>query len=141
MKETYITITEKGIVNKEAFKAFLRGLGFGRFILKAEKKDKRSLPQNAYLHACVIPIVLECLKDAGWNQIKTLEDAKDFIKVKFLSYDMVNEETGEVITMFKNTSGLNKEEFAVLIQEISIWLAEYFQTILPEPGQQSTFNL
>jgi hypothetical protein len=48
MKETYITITEKGITNKQPFINFLKSLGPGRFLIKAEKKDKRSNPKNAY---------------------------------------------------------------------------------------------
>lgn len=141
MKETYISITEKGVVEKERFKSFLKDLGTGKWIIKAERKDKRSNQQNRYLHGIMLPIVRDALKEAGWNNIKTIEDAKDFIKIKFLKYDLANEHTGEVVEMYRNTSGLTKLQFSELVQDVQIWLDEYFSIELPLPGQQTMFNL
>jgi hypothetical protein len=85
----------------------------------------------------MLPIIKDALREAGWNEIKTIEDAKDFVKVKFLKYDLVNEETGEVVMMFRNTSALTKLQFMELVTDVQIWLLDYFNIDLPLPGEQS----
>lgn len=137
-RELFISVNDFGIVNKNQLKAFLLELPIGKWLLKAERKDKRSGQQNRYLHGVMLPIIRDALKDAGWNNIKTIDDAKDFVKVKFLKYDMVNEQTGEAVEMYRNTSALTKLQFMELVQDVQIWLLEFFQIELPLPGEQSS---
>jgi hypothetical protein len=139
VKELFITIGSEGIVNKKQVRQFFGDLPPGKWLLKAERKDKRSSQQNRYLHGVMLPIIRDALKDAGWNMIKTVEDAKDFVKVKFLKYDMPNEATGEVVEMYRNTSALTKIQFMELVQDVQIWLMEFFSIELPLPGEQTAF--
>jgi uncharacterized protein YegL len=140
MKETYITITEKGIVNKQPFINFLKSLGSGRFLIKAEKKDKRSLSQNAYYWKIVVPMVLDGLQDAGYN-VKTKFQSHEIMKELFLSEDIVNETTGErLTTITRSTADLNKEQFNKFFEEIWRWASEYLNIVIPEPNQQTEFN-
>jgi hypothetical protein len=108
---------------------------------KIERKDKRSTQQNRYLHGVMLPIIRDALREAGWNQIKTIEDAKDFVKLQFLKYDLVNEKTGEVKEGYRNTSALTKLQFMELVQDVQIWLQEYFSIYLPLPGEQTKMDL
>jgi hypothetical protein len=108
---------------------------------KIERKDKRSTQQNRYLHGVMLPIIRDALREAGWNQIKTIEDAKDFVKLQFLKYDLVNEKTGEVKEGYRNTSALTKLQFMELVQDVQIWLQEYFDIYLPLPGEQTKMDL
>jgi hypothetical protein len=136
-KEVLITKDDVGIVNKKQLRDFFVELSTGKWLLKAERKDKRTSQQNRYLHGIMLPIIKDALREAGWNEIKTIEDAKDFVKVKFLKYDLVNEETGEVVMMFRNTSALTKLQFMELVTDVQIWLLDYFNIDLPLPGEQS----
>jgi hypothetical protein len=134
MKEVFLTIKDKRVVEKV-------DLPDGRYASKWSRKDKRSNQQNRYLHGVMLPVIKEALRGAGWNMIKSIEDAKDFVKIKFLKYDMVNEDTGEVVEMYRNTSALTKAQFSELVQDVQIWLLEFFNIHLPLPGEQSSmFN-
>lgn len=136
-REIIITKSDVGIVNKNQVKQFFNELPTGRGLLKYERKDKRTNQMNRYLHGVLLHVVKDALRGAGWNQIKTIEDAKDFVKVKFLKYDLVNEETGEVVEMYRNTSDLTKLQFMELVQDVQIWLLDYFNIELPLPGEQT----
>jgi hypothetical protein len=99
-----------------------------------KSKKKRSNPQNAYFHGIVLPIVYECLKEAGHTL--SLLDVKDMLKLKFLKVSvMINEDTGEVLERIKNTSELTTTEFMDFIAEIQIFVAEYFDVQIPSPNE------
>lgn len=135
--DVMVTISGKAVVNKRDLGRAIESLPDGRYLFKIERKDKRSTQQNRYLHGVMLPIIRDALRDAGWNNIKTIEDAKDYVKIKFLKYDVVNEKTGEVSEMYRNTSALTKLQFMELVQDVQIWLMEFFNIDLPEPGEQS----
>jgi uncharacterized protein CbrC (UPF0167 family) len=137
VREVLVTIANREVVNKKDLKRVVEGLPDGRYTAKFERKDKRSTQQNRYLHGVMIPIIKDALREAGWNEIKTMEDAKDFVKIKFLKYDVVNEKTGEVVEMYRNTSALTKMQFMELLQDVQIWLLDFFNINLPMPGEQT----
>ena len=62
-------------------------------VIKIEKfKKKRSTQQNRFYYGIVVPIVQNCLKEAG--HIMTNESTHDLIKLKFLKETLfVNETT------------------------------------------------
>lgn len=137
MPEVFVTISNKEVVNKKDLKKAIVNLADGKYLFKMERKDKRSNQQNRYLHGIMLPIVKDALREAGWNNIKTIEDAKDFLKIQFLKYDVVNEKTGEIKVMYRNTSELTKLQFMELVQDVSIWLLDFFNIELPLPGEQT----
>jgi hypothetical protein len=49
-KEVLITKDDVGIVNKKQLRDFFVELSTGKWLLKAERKDKRTSQQNRYLH-------------------------------------------------------------------------------------------
>lgn len=109
-------------------------------VLTLEKpKKKRSNPQNAYYHGVVIPIVQNCLKEAG--HVMTKESTHDLLKLKFLKESLItNEDTGEIIERIKSTTELTTSQFMDLIAEISAFTLEYFNTIIPAPNEDLTLN-
>ena len=116
----------------------LNELPNGAYTFTIESANKRSSRVNRYLHGVVFQICFDALRDAGFNEIKDLQDAKDFVKQKFLSVNVVNENTGEVIgQIVKHTADLNQEETTEFIEDIAQWLAEYFSIELPPPNTQS----
>ena len=112
-----------------------------QIVIKIEKaKKKRSTQQNRFYYGVIIPIVQNCLKEAG--HIMTNESTHDLIKLKFLKEALfVNEETGEVIERIKSTTELSTSQFMDLLAEINNFTFEYFGVSLPSPTDDLTLNL
>jgi hypothetical protein len=112
-----------------------------QIVIKIEKaKKKRSTQQNRFYHGIIIPIVQNCLKEAG--HIMTNESTHDLIKLKFLKEALfVNEETGEVIERIKSTTELSTSQFMDLLAEINNFTFEYFGVTLPSPNDDLTLKL
>jgi len=112
-----------------------------QIVIKIEKaKKKRSTQQNRFYYGVIIPIVQNCLKEAG--HIMTNESTHDLIKLKFLKEALfVNEETGEVIERIKSTTELSTSQFMDLLAEINNFTFEYFGVSLPSPNDDLTLNL
>lgn len=102
-------------------------------------KKKRSNPQNAFYYGVVIPIVQNCLRDAGY--IMNNDATHDLIKLKFLKeVILTNEETGEVLERVKSTTELSTSQFMDFISEIRMFTIEYFGADIPEPNENLTLK-
>lgn len=99
-------------------------------------KKPRSLPQNAYLHAVLIPCFRDALYEAGWDEVKTDLDAKKIMKELFLRASKVNKETGELLEYVRDTSELNVEEMNILYEDVWRFCAETFHYKIPRPNEQ-----
>ena len=112
-----------------------------QIILKIDKaKQKRSTQQNRFYYGVIIPIVQNCLKEAG--HVMTNESTHDLIKLKFLKETLfVNETTGEVIERIKSTTELSTSQFMDLLAEINNFTFEYFGVSLPSPNDDLTLKL
>ena len=102
-------------------------------------KKKRSNPQNAFYYGVIIPIVQNCLRDAGY--LMTNEATHDLIKLKFLKETILtNEETGEIVERVKSTTELSTSQFMDFVAEIRAFTNEYFGVDIPEPSQEMTLD-
>jgi len=138
MNEVVIYKEGGTVQNVKAMAAFLNSLPNGKFLITAKNIRRRSLPQNAYLHGVVIPLVYEGLRDAGFSEIRDHEDAKKVIKSLFLKQKIVNPNTGEVITeIIKDTHELTTSEMIAFIDDVVMWSAEYLSITIPEPMSQT----
>lgn len=110
-------------------------------VIKIEKfKKKRSTQQNRFYYGIILPIVQNCLKEAG--HIMTNESTHDLIKLKFLKEALfVNETTGEIIERIKSTTELSTSQFMDLLAEINNFTFEYFGVSLPSPNDDLTLKL
>lgn len=107
----------------------------GRYLLKLEKRDKRTNDQNAYLHT-IFPLIRNGLQDIGYREVKTADDAKWVCKSLFLSYEIENG-TGGKIRMVKRTRDLTKDEMSAFIEEVIQWAAEYLGVVIEPPLTQT----
>lgn len=106
-------------------------------IRKATKK--RSNPQNNFYHGVVIPIMQNCLKDAGY--LMNNEQVHELLKLRFLKETIfVNEETGECVERIKSTTELSTTDFMSYIQHIQQFALEYFNTTIPDPSSETTLK-
>lgn len=115
-------------------------------IIIERRVRKRSLKQNNYYWAVVIPLTLSGMIDAGWDIDR--EGVHDFLRSNF-AYDMiVDKDTGEIMTgpddkpliqVFR-TSKMTTIEFNAFIEKIQMWAVEYLNVNIPSPNEQIEFT-
>ena len=92
------------------------------------KRSKRSIQQNSFFHSWVA-----LLSDhTGY----TRAEMKDILKWEFLQIEKVNEKTGRLYKCTRDTSSLNKSQFADFCTEIQHWSETEFGARLPLPNEQ-----
>ncbi len=131
-------ISEDGkmtIVNRKDFDAYVSQFSGKQVTIDVRKKiSKRSNPQNAYYHACVVPIMQQAFKDLGYRLSR--EETHLVLRQRFLKNDIINED-GEVIAQtIVSTTTLTKSQFNDYLAEITQFAAEYFNVQIPEPNEQ-----
>lgn len=134
MTSAIIHIKDHQIINGKAFDNLFAPLENGRYEVKVTKANNRSLSQNAYLHGVVIPLVFDGLKDAGFDEVRTHEDAKVIIKELFLKHPVTN--GSETFQVTKGTHQLSTVEMMAFVADVQRWASEYLGVIIPDPGQK-----
>jgi hypothetical protein len=135
--EVILHIENGHVTNPKAIRKALEEAGSGTFLVQFRPRKQRSLNQNAYFHAVMVPMVLEGLREVGYSEVKTLEDAKDILKTLFLKKTIRNERSGEEIPVIRNTSELSTSEFNVFMEEVARWASEYLGVFIPPPNYQT----
>lgn len=136
--EIFLEIDKDGIITrgKTLLQKALHEFAGKRLRITIEpNKRKRSNQQNRYFHGCVIPLVQEKLIDLGFNEAKSNEWTKDFIKYNCLIKEFVSEH-GEVIKSIGKTSELTTSEFMDMIAEVQQWASEKMGLYIPDPAEQ-----
>lgn len=124
------------IRNKSLFDAEVENLIEGKeYTLTLKRKYKqRSNKQNSYWWAVVVPIVFHGLREQGFSEVKTKEDAHEILKGQFLKTRIVNEQ-GQFIETFKSTTELSTSEFMDLLVEVQQWASEFLGVDIPDPNE------
>ena len=138
--ETYANI-EAGklhISYRDRFVEAISAMKDGRYRLRLERiYNKRTLPQNAFLHGVVIPEVRLGMIEAGYSPAEcSTESVKDFLKFRFAKKEIINVQTGEVLETIENTSDMSTVRLNEFIEEIRVFAAEYLNHEIPEPNEQ-----
>lgn len=126
------------ITNRKGFDRDIQDYFNGKEVVITieKKKSKRSDPQNRYFHGVIIPIVKSALLDLGFEEAKSSEWVKDFIKFNCLIKEYISAE-GEVIKSLGKTSQLTKSEFADMVADVQRWAADKLNIYIPDPGEQT----
>lgn len=135
MSECLIHTINGKIQNPEVIRKIIANLGDGHHMVKVTSQKARSKPQNAYFHGVMLPIIVDGLREAGWDDVHDAEDAKNIVKALFLTRTSVNKKTGETAEMIRNTSGLTTLEFTEFIDRLIKWGAEYLNIQIPYPNE------
>ncbi len=130
--EFYTTVTNGRLTStwQNAVNSF-EGQRVAVTIQKAKKK--RSNPQNAYFHGCVVPIVTNAMLDAGI--ITSNSETKEMLKRKFLSEDVPFAD-GQYLERTKRTRQLSTSEFNDFIAQVQQFAAEWLGVEVPDPNEQ-----
>lgn len=126
------------VQNRKPLTVLLQSLKDGRYLLEITKPDKRSLQQNKYLHAVLIPEFRKALNSVGYGEVKTDEQAKLIMKSMFLTRETTNGE--KPVHFVQDTHTLTKEELGILIEEVIQFAAENMNYQIPYPNEQTILS-
>lgn len=132
MTPIWLATVNAGIVNfeqKQEFTQYVRGFE-GKVIEVVVRKFRkhRSNPQNAWFHACILPILTEAMGEP--NTVDGKEYAKEALKFHFLRI------TGPGgFERVRGTSDLSTEEFSVFCEQCRQLAAEMYGINIPDPGK------
>lgn len=114
----------------------LHNLPLGDYVITITPNRKtRSNQQNAYLWGIVYPAVLFGLQDAGW-EITNEEQVHEYCKQAFAAREVINKDTGEVISLPNSTARMQTAEFNVYVDKIKAFALEYLNITIPEPNEE-----
>lgn len=103
------------------------------------KRKHRSNPQNAFYWGVVLPIVQEGLKDAT-GEVRDMNSIHYQIILPLVApkREILNKQTGEVITETMTSSEMTTTEFMEFILSIQQWAAEFLGVTIPDPNENLT---
>lgn len=114
----------------------LHNLPIGDYVITITPNRKtRSNQQNAYLWGIVYPAVLFGLQDAGW-EITDEEQVHEYCKQAFAAREVINKDTGEVLSLPNSTARMQTAEFNVYVDKIKAFALEYLNLTIPEPNEE-----
>ena len=136
MIRQHITITGSPNPSLDLFFERFFQLPNGDYIFTVTPNRKtRSNQQNAYLWGVVYPAVLLGLKDAGW-EITHEEQVHEYCKQAFAAREVINKDTGEVLSLPSSTARMQTAEFNVYVDKIKAFAFEYLNITIPEPNEE-----
>lgn len=134
MPEIFIDIDSTGnITNVKDLSGWLRKLKTGKWLLQAKDYRKRSLNQNDYYWAVIVPMCKEALYDVGW-EIYSNDECHEFLKVNHLSKEYLNRLTFLSVKVPHTTTKLSVSEFNEYIERICRWASEFLNIVIPSPN-------
>lgn len=114
----------------------INNLPLGDYVITITPNRKtRSNQQNAYLWGIVYPSVLFGLQDAGW-EITDEEQVHEYCKQAFAAREVINKDTGEVVSLPSSTARMQTAEFNVYVDKIKAFALEYLNITIPEPNEE-----
>lgn len=136
MIRQHITITGSPNPSLDLFFEKFYQLPNGDYIFTVTPNRKtRSNQQNAYLWGVVYPAVLLGLQDAGWEIIDE-EQVHEYCKQAFAAREVINKDTGEVLSLPSSTARMQTAEFNVYVDKIKAFAFEYLNVTIPEPNEE-----
>jgi N-acetyl-beta-hexosaminidase len=102
---------------------------------------QRTIQQNSYMHGYLFPRCREGFIGKGWNPDEVTNTVvKEYLKKRFLSVEIANEETGEVMSRIRDTSELTTIEMSEFWDQCIQFAAEDLHIVVFLPGEQTEFD-
>ena len=96
----------------------------------------RSLDQNKYYWAAIIPITQQSIKEQ-WGEFIDKQQAHEFLKTYNNSIEKITEESDGNIRIPKSTHDMTTTAFMEYIEKCSQFLYNNFNAIVPPPNSQA----
>lgn len=107
-----------------------------RVIVRVEKiYKKRSTRENAYYWSCIINEFKKGYEDTTGETISA-EQAHEILKTELNYKELINDLTGEVIKVGRDTKSLTTTEFEEYLEKCRRFILEWFNIIVPMPNEQ-----
>ena len=121
------------ITNKSGLESSLNDLPKGKYKLTVEKYyNKSTPPQFGWLYACIYPLSLIALNDAGY-EFTNIDEVDQFWKSLFANTEILNRETGEIMNIPKSKSQFVTVDQMAYCEKIRQYCSEYLGVNIPEP--------
>lgn len=140
MSEIFIYINNGKVTQLEVLSQFFTTHKDGKYLLSTKNAKKRSLPQNAYYWGIMVPSVRNGLYHAGYDEVKTNDDAHEVIKHLHLKKQIVNKHTGELLSVVGSTAKLSTTEFMEFVENVCRWASMYLGIVIPMPNEELIMN-
>ncbi len=144
-KLSYIGIKEEGkdfrIIHSEILKSEWNKLPPGRYdIITSKRRKNKSNSQLGYLFAVIYPLFMKYAIDAGY-EFECIEEVDLFCKQQFAGKDIINRNTGQVVTIPALKRDFKTIDMMTYIEKIRNYTAEYLSEYIPDPGEMFELNL
>ena len=94
-------------------------------------RNQRSLQANALYWGVILKAIQAGLREA-WGETLSIDEVHLFMKAKFLEKPLVNRHTGYIQgTIPGSSAGLDTEQFAEYIEQVTKFGAEYLNIEIP----------
>lgn len=134
--EPFVIEKKKGrIIGRGLLEKVLSGVRDGMYKVTVRKlHNSRSNRQNRWLWGQIYPRLLQGFLDAGWDDFTSEEEVHEYCKIMFAGKDIVNRETGEVVTIPCRTSEMDVVEFSLYCMQLRMFANDYLNITIPEPS-------
>ena len=143
-KINYIAIKEDGkafrVINSKLLKEDCDRLPKGKYRLIIDKlRKEKSNPQLGYLFACVYPLSMQLLNDAGW-EITSIDQTDAFWKDLYAKKEVINRHTGEIRMIPALKRDFLTIDMMNYIESIRQYCSEFLGGYIPGPEEQTNIN-
>ena len=130
-----IHISNGSITNKKLVKNQFDSLKDGSYLVTIKSKRNRSISQNKFWWGVLIPLVKQGLNEAGYNDVRTNENAHEVIKAIFLKKHICNAD-GVALEISGSTTDLTTVEHMELVANVQQWAIEFLNCYIPSPNEE-----
>lgn len=124
-----------GLFNLKPLYDLLRTSPDGKYQISVKRVRKpRTNDQNAWLWACIYPMLLDSLIDAGW-EFTDVEQIHEFFKTQFTVDKVINKHTGEIIEFPSSTTQMDTVIFSTYCEKLREYGREYLNIEIPDPDK------
>ena len=96
---------------------------------------RRSNKQNAYMWACVVPVIQSALQDLG-HEVNA-DQTHELLKAKFNPVTLADADGEYLGEIGGSTTEMSKGDFINYLEKIAIWAATYLHIVIPPPESQT----
>ncbi len=124
-----------GLFDLKPVYEWLKQVGDGLYKIETSKVRKpRSNDQNGWLWGCIYPILLDALIDAGWEFV-SVNQVHEFFKNRITTQDVVNHDTGEIVSFPQSTADMNTVQFSTYCEKLREYGREFLNVEIPNPDK------
>jgi hypothetical protein len=139
-----ITKVENGNLNRNRnlIKKAIESFEGKEIVLKIERvKKQRTEDQNSFYWGVIVKLTKQAILEY-WGEVWSKEQIHTYYLINVPTYrEVVNKKTGEVKEVLKSSSQMTTIEMSNWWERIGKYMAENFDTVLPEPNKDLKFKL